>query len=107
MLPEVEQRLFAREIPDFDLTPLMHRLKSIQIGSEKLILRGESQVELYDLASDPNEERDLATEQPERVRFLVARLQQWLEDGPLPYDSVAAELSPETVEKLRVLGYLD
>lgn len=107
MLPHSQQRIFAKQLPDFDFTPLMRQLRSIQIGSEKLILSGEKQFELYDLSRDPNEEVDLATERPERVRFLAQRLQQWLDEGPRPFVSDAAELSLETAEDLRELGYLE
>jgi arylsulfatase A len=36
--------------------------------------------ELYDLAADPLERRDLAAERPEIVRRLVGRLEAWFED---------------------------
>ena len=47
-------------------------------GSEKLVEHFEDgRVELFDLASDPGEHRDLAAERPERATALKERLAQW------------------------------
>ena len=59
--------------------------------------------ELYDLAEDAAETHDLAAEDPERVRWLLARLEAFMafeaSGEPLP------ELSAEQLEDLRQLGY--
>jgi arylsulfatase A-like enzyme len=54
---------------------------SLRAGRWKLIEFFESpnRPELYDLAEDPGEQRNLAAEQPERTRELLARLKQWQE----------------------------
>ena len=46
----------------------------------------DGRLELYDLESDPGEERDLAAEQPERVNQLHAEMRRWREalDAPVP-----------------------
>lgn len=36
--------------------------------------------ELYDLSSDPGEQHDIASEHPERVRRMLACLEEWFED---------------------------
>jgi len=46
-------------------------------GDWKLVRLPHRLPELYDLASDPSELRDLAPEQPERVEALLARLHEW------------------------------
>jgi arylsulfatase A-like enzyme len=47
-------------------------------GSEKLIEHFEDgRVELFDLATDPGERRDLAAERPERAATLKERLAAW------------------------------
>ena len=46
-------------------------------GEEKLVVRDDSAPELYDLASDPEEARDLAREQPDRVGALFSALETW------------------------------
>ncbi len=70
--------------------------------------------ELYDLASDPGEQRDLATESPREVRELIGTLRTLLGGDPCTVIQQAARgtaptvgLDPESVEALRALGYLD
>jgi arylsulfatase A-like enzyme len=51
---------------------------SVRMGSYKLIeFFEDGRTELYDLAADPGEKRDLSAEQPERAREMLATLQQW------------------------------
>jgi arylsulfatase A-like enzyme len=64
---------------------------------------------LFDLEADPNESRDVASEQPLRTAFLRQALHGWtrqLGDGGLD-GGEAAQLSPEQCENLKVLGYLE
>lgn len=75
----------------------------------KLILHDATgTIELYDLSRDPGETTNLAGAQPETVRrltdSLVARY-QFASRSRMAQHS--AELSPETRQKLKVLGYLD
>ena len=59
---------------------LLWRLKgdrAIRDGDWKLVLRGDGEPMLFDLASDLSETRDLAGEQPERVAALLAELASW------------------------------
>lgn len=68
-------------------------LASVHLGSWKLVARGDffaatptppPALELYDLAADPGETRDLAATEPERVRDLHARLREfgtWQQPG--------------------------
>jgi arylsulfatase A-like enzyme len=51
---------------------------SVRMGTDKLIERFEDrQVELYDLARDPGETRDLSRDRPERVRQMRQVLHDW------------------------------
>jgi arylsulfatase A-like enzyme/Flp pilus assembly protein TadD len=59
--------------------------------------------ELYDLRTDPREERNLASSQPERVRELKTELQQLR--GSRSNVSSASETA-DTRERLRSLGYV-
>ena len=73
-------------------------------GRWRLVLREGSAPELYDLALDPGELRDLAAAEPERVKSLLARIQEERAAGavrgkPLPS-------GPQTEEALRRLGYV-
>ena len=54
---------------------------AVRIGNEKLIERFENQqLELYDLAEDPGETRDLSRARPERVREMREVLLDWMQE---------------------------
>jgi arylsulfatase A-like enzyme/Tfp pilus assembly protein PilF len=64
------------------------------------------QPELYDLAADPGETRNLAPQQPATAAVLKEDLEQRLAAGtPVSHPQQASQLSPEAIEKLRSLGY--
>jgi hypothetical protein len=96
-----------REFPDWDPTPFVRSLRSIQVGKKKLILASDRHHELYDLASDPEERRNLVSSRPEMVRPLDAELTEWIARQGEPIDRAKAveNLSEEQVEALRSLGY--
>jgi len=79
----------------------------IEDGPWRFILRANGEQELYDVENDPRERRNLAGEKPEvaeRYRqVLEPRLATFLGDGA---GDGPAEISPETLESLRSLGYL-
>lgn len=60
---------------------------------------------LFDLVEDPGETRNLAAEEPEILRELVAEKDAWLETLPVSAEEVR-RLSREEVERLEALGYL-
>jgi arylsulfatase A-like enzyme/Flp pilus assembly protein TadD len=60
--------------------------------------------ELYNLAVDSAESRNLASSEPERAREMEQRRRQLLPQEPQPRPT--GGLSPEAEEKLRALGYL-
>jgi hypothetical protein len=69
---------------------------------------------LYDLASDPGETRDIASEQPETVAHMRARLDEVQGrlglpelDAPLAVGAEAPELDASTRARLRALGYAE
>ncbi len=79
-------------------------LRSIEDGVWKLIEDDRGTVELYDLQSDPEEETNLASRHGMRVETMRAEL------GPrqpqTPRDRDPPELSEESLERLRSLGYV-
>jgi arylsulfatase A-like enzyme len=80
----------------------------VRAGSWKyLVSENEGTRELYDLARDPGETRNVADEQPERVRELAGMLADWRAAVTVP-DSLTEEpvLSDEDVQKLKSLGYI-
>ena len=61
--------------------------------------------ELYDRASDPKEQTNLVSENPEIASSLKQELSEFFRTAPKG-SSAPKSLSPEEIEKLRSLGYL-
>ena len=61
--------------------------------------------ELFDLANDPGEQRDLAASEPDRVAALRKPIERWIAKGPIARENVP-HLDAEAIERLRALGYL-
>jgi len=83
--------------------------KAIVLGDEKLVRDDTTGViELYDLARDPGETRDLSGARRERVRALGERLDRALAEARAGRHE-ARPLAPDTAarEELRALGYLE
>jgi Flp pilus assembly protein TadD len=92
------------------LTPRLHYgwsdLRSVRDGRWKFILAPRS--ELYDLARDPNEQRNLADAEPARARALRAALDRHLaSENSTTVEATAqtADVPPDLVRKLAALGY--
>jgi len=97
--------------PTLDFERFLRRLRSVRLGDMKLIRCSDGTVELYDLAKDPFESRNLAANEPETVRRLQKVLNDWLSSfehyapaAVTPGD--VKTLSPEEVNVLRGLGYI-
>jgi arylsulfatase A-like enzyme len=70
---------------------------------------GRPEFELYDHRNDPLNLHDVASANPEVVGRLAARLEAWHEDAlaaRVEPDEESAEASPEEMERLRALGYV-
>jgi len=70
---------------------------------------GRPEFELYDHRQDPLNLHDVAAEHPEIVERMAATLEAWHEKAlaaRVAPDEGSAELSPEELEKLRALGYV-
>ncbi len=68
--------------------------------------------ELYDLSRDPLEQQDRSADSPPQLGSLRRVLREYVESTNLDYGTrrstgkkAAAEISPETLEQLRALGY--
>jgi arylsulfatase A-like enzyme/Flp pilus assembly protein TadD len=73
-------------------------------GDWKLIVGHET--ELYDLAEDPREQRNLAAEEPDRVRHMTDELQRGLQRlAPAGDRAQTNFISAEQEQRLRSLGY--
>ncbi|MGE4606343.1 MAG: sulfatase-like hydrolase/transferase, partial [Myxococcota bacterium] len=83
-------------------------LRSVYLPPYKLISSTDGTIQLFNLATDEAESRDLAKSEPEPVGRLSARLTEIARVHPALFDEeVRADLSPQTSEALRALGYLD
>jgi arylsulfatase A-like enzyme len=80
----------------------------IRDGFRLLIDEGRELHSLYDVATDPEERRDIAASEPARVRALEAALEQQRArlEAVAPRTDAAA-LSPDDRNALRALGYVD
>jgi arylsulfatase A-like enzyme len=113
-------RTFAEVYPDYfrisqlrvgfrpGLGDFRRPIRTIRHDGRKLVVWGSETARLYDLSPDPREELDIAQEEPEHVRELAARLEQW--DAARPQRITDREsrspMDRATREQLRALGYL-
>ncbi|MGH0028993.1 MAG: sulfatase [Myxococcota bacterium] len=106
--PDVfSQRFPTRSRARTAIAPYQRRLRSLRVGDDKLIWASDGTRELYDTRRDPQELRDRAADEPERVAELSARLEALV--GELvrePEPRETPPLDPEVEANLRALGYL-
>jgi arylsulfatase A-like enzyme len=62
--------------------------------------------ELYDLAADPGEQKDLAAQEPIRAAFYRQTLAAWILSRRLEGVAAPVELTSEQRENLKALGYI-
>jgi arylsulfatase A-like enzyme len=86
--------------------PVAGEQYGVRLGDWKLILGPEEGTrQLFDVARDPRERRDLAAERPEQAAALEQRIADWR--SRYTRDETAPEaISPEDLERLRALGYV-
>lgn len=79
--------------------------RAVRQGTWKYVeAREEGTRELYDLAADPHERRNLITERPDKAEELAALLQAWLARTPVA--ERRPTLPDDAAERLRALGYV-
>ena len=77
-----------------------HQTSGLRAGNYKVVRSAPQQAwELYDLAGDPGESRDLAAQKPDRVASLDALFHRWEND-------VRDDASPRSPLPLRTMQYL-
>lgn len=108
MRPEQQQPLYHAIDPDFDFTPFLRRLKSVQVGDLKLIASERGGRELYNLASDPEEQKNLVHRLPEDAARLETLLLEWAGGWePAAAGGAKVDLDEDTRKALRELGYVE
>jgi arylsulfatase A-like enzyme len=65
------------EAATFDYRPFDRSLSAVYSGDRKLVLGSDGRAELYDLATDWAESRDLAAAEPETMARLRAKIEAW------------------------------
>jgi arylsulfatase A-like enzyme len=97
------------DYPDFDFMPYAVNARALRDQRWKYIQHEDGREELYDLQADPDEEQDLAAEQPETVARLRAQLAKFMQqfDDVEPFEEAEPELDDFLKEHLKALGYLE
>jgi arylsulfatase A-like enzyme len=102
---------FSDTLPTVDTSRIWRRLRAVQRGNVKMIRSFEGECELYDLAADPLETRDLAAEQADTVLSLEQALAAWTGSFehyvPKPVTAeTLRQLPGDELETMRGLGYI-
>ena len=104
--------------PDGSYLPHRRRFDALYDGRWKLTTSSAGETWLFDLESDPTESRDRAAAELERVQAMIAALDAWRNQTPLPADGplpraerqrrkdVQEAANGESREPLRALGYV-
>lgn len=83
-------------------------LSLIERDGKKVVWNSEGHHKLFDLAADPDEQRNLMNENPELFMTLTGKLQTYLAEIPQPEESAEpAQIDPETLKALKSLGYVE
>ena len=101
------ERFTPEERTSAALAPIRRSLRALIVGHIKLIAGSDGKRELYDIASDPSESRNLLDEHPAEAASLEAQADQIAARfaGPRPSPHTAP-LDATTAERLRELGYV-
>jgi uncharacterized sulfatase len=86
--------------------------RAVYHDSRKLTLVGGDVDALYDLVSDPHEQHNLASQHPLAVGHLRGLIDQFVNEASQQRDALAAlaqdaALTPQMLEHLRALGYIE
>jgi arylsulfatase A-like enzyme len=97
------------EEPEVIVASLRRNMHAIRLGDYKYILSAQGVEELYDLRADPDEQRNLIGEQPEKARALRHRLESKVDITRRRTFDTRDDLraDPEMKRLLEILGYVD
>ncbi|MEE8474746.1 MAG: hypothetical protein V3T01_05305 [Myxococcota bacterium] len=103
--PRLSQPRFAQVKPEFDKLSLGSR-RAFYDGDLKFIWNSAGSHELFDLAADPEELRNLVRSEPAHAERLGRELERFVAALPEPADATPGPIDAETADALRGLGYL-
>lgn len=72
----------------------------------KLIVSSRGDIELYDVRADPDETVDLSVERADVTDELIRQLEQFKVDVTPRFGLSSEGMDPETIERLKALGYI-
>lgn len=101
-------RRLRRVCTNVDITPFDRQLRALRMHDTqyKLIWSSTGRYELYDLAQDPGETKNLADIEPGRVQKLHRQLDAWLATlDATELNPLEPEMEQTIIERLRDLGY--
>lgn len=99
-------------VGDVILEARYERFQQIEVDPPTRVLEADylkREVELYDLAADPCQARNIVDERPDIAQELEAQLAAWTEQlvTRTPVSAPSVDVDPETLEQLRRMGYLE
>ena len=96
-----------QEVPGFRRGAVTRELRGALWGRYKYIWSSDSRHELYDLAEDPGETRNLIAAEPGVAGRFDGRLRRWAESVPdyVPTGKFIPDLPGEIAQQLKALGY--
>jgi arylsulfatase A-like enzyme len=105
---EKAQREVHEKNPSWDPAPFARRLRAFHEQGYKLIWGEDGRHELYNVVSDPLEEKNLVRERPELAKRMVESLDRYLVGlgATAEAQSVPPELPQQHREMLKGLGYV-
>jgi arylsulfatase A-like enzyme len=105
--PQPPVGILRKRYPDFDASRFDRTLRTVRADGYKYVWASDGKDELYAVAADPNEERNLIDAEPEVAARLRKSLDEWLASfSPARASDQELELDAAMRQRLEDLGYL-
>jgi arylsulfatase A-like enzyme len=92
--------------PEFDRERLARSLQTVRLGDLRLTIDNVPTYELHDIAADPRQERNLASQRPDDLRRLMNILSA-VQDAQRRDAQPVQQMDEETRRRLESLGYVN